>query len=181
MGTAAAIWLIFTPTGRRSGSITAAGMATLPQRLGGGSARTPQNGTVRVYLEKIADPRDANRIALAIDALSANSDHETITPTSSAIAAAQVRQLANISLIVHAIMGAVAFTLILLTGNTISQGVRERIPELAVLKTIGFSGRNVLLLVLAESVLLALVGLVVGVLPALRAMRLRVVDALAGW
>lgn len=189
------------------------------------SARTSQKGTVAVYLEKIADPREANRIALAIDTLSANSDHETITQTSSAIAAAQVRQLGNISLIVHAIMGAVAFTLILLTGNTISQGVRERIPELAVLKTIGFSGRNILLLVLAESILLlalggiaglaladavvgivhtlkgphlpmapiawaiwlrglglmALVGLVVGVLPALRAMRLRVVDALAGW
>jgi putative ABC transport system permease protein len=188
------------------------------------SARASQNGTVRVYLEKIADPRDANRIALGVDALSANSDHETFTQTSSAIAAARVRQLGNISLIVHAVMGAVAFTLILLTGNTISQGVRERIPELAVLKTIGFSGRNILFLVLAESVLLlalggvtglaladatvgvvlslkgphlpmapiawaiwlrglglmALVGLVVGVLPALRAMRLRVVDALAG-
>jgi putative ABC transport system permease protein len=189
------------------------------------SAQASQNGTARVYLEKIADPREANRISLAIDALSANSDHETFTQTSSAIAAAQVRQLANISLIVHAIMGAVAFTLILLTGNTISQGVRERIPELAILKTIGFSGRDILLLVLAESVallalggiaglaladavvgvvhtlrgphlpmapiawaiwlrglgLMALVGLVVGLLPALRAMRLRVVDALAGW
>jgi putative ABC transport system permease protein len=189
------------------------------------SARVSQNGTARVFLEKIADPREANRIALAIDALSANSDHETFTQTSSAIAAAQVRKLANISLIVHAIMGAVAFTLILLTGNTISQGVRERIPELAILKTIGFSGRDILLLVLAESVtllalggfaglaladvvvdvvlmskgphlpmapialaiwlrglgLMALVGLIVGVLPALRAMRLRVVDALAGW
>jgi putative ABC transport system permease protein len=189
------------------------------------SERTSQNGTVAVYLETIADPRDANRISLAIDALSANSDHETMTQTSSAIAAAQVRQLGNISLIVHAIMGAVAFTLILLTGNTISQAVRERIPELAILKTIGFSGRNILLLVLAESVsllalggiiglavadavvgavhglkgphlpmapiawaiwlrgvgLMVLVGLVVGVLPALRAMRLRVIDALAGW
>jgi putative ABC transport system permease protein len=189
------------------------------------AARASQKGTVSVYLERIADSREANRIALAIDALSANSDHETVTQTSSAIAAARVRQLGNISLIVHAIMGAVAFTLILLTGNTISQGVRERIPELAILKTIGFSGRNILLLVLAESVLLlalggiaglaladgvvgvvhtlrgphlpmapiawaiwlrglglmALVGVVVGALPALRAMRIRVVDALAGW
>jgi putative ABC transport system permease protein len=188
-------------------------------------ARASQNGTVGVYLETIADPREANRISLAIDALSANSDHETKTESSSAIAARQVRRLGNISLIVHAIMGAVAFTLMLLTGNAISQGVRERIPELAILKTIGFSGRDILLLVLAESVLLlalggiaglaladgvvgivhmlkgphlpmapiawaiwlrglglmALIGLVVGVLPATRAMRLRVVDALAGW
>ena len=132
------------------------------------SARTSQKGTVAVYLEKIADPREANRIALAIDTLSATSYYETITQTSSAIAAAQVRQLGNISLIVHAIMGAVASTLILLTGNTISQGVRERIPELAVLKTIGFSGRNILLLASAESILLLALGGIAGLALAVR-------------
>ena len=55
-------------------------------------------------------------------------------------------------------MGAVFFTLILLTGNTMAQAVRERIPELAILKTIGFSNRSVLDLVLAEAVLLLLLG-----------------------
>ena len=55
-------------------------------------------------------------------------------------------------------MGAVFFTLLLLTGNTMAQAVRERIPELAVLKTIGFSNRSVLWLVLAESVLLIVLG-----------------------
>lgn len=93
------------------------------------SARASQNGTARVYLEKIADPREANRIALAIDALSANSDHETFTQTSSAIAAAQVRKLANITLIVHAIMGAVAFTLILLTGTPSLKGCASAFPS----------------------------------------------------
>jgi putative ABC transport system permease protein len=105
-----------------------------------------------------------------------------------------------------------------------AQAVRERIPELAVLKTIGFSNRSVLWLVLAESVLLVVlggalglaiaaalmpvvssasggmlqlpsvlpqtwaigialmiaIGVLVGLLPALRAMRLNIVDALAG-
>jgi ABC-type antimicrobial peptide transport system permease subunit len=61
---------------------------------------------------------------------------------------------ADIGLIVTAIMGAVFFTLLLLTGNTMAQAVRERIPELAVLKTIGFTDATVLVLVLAESVLL---------------------------
>jgi putative ABC transport system permease protein len=69
-----------------------------------------------------------------------------------------VSQFADIGLIVGAIMGAVFFTLILLTGNTMAQAVRERIPELAVLKTIGFSSRSVLALVLTESVLLLLIG-----------------------
>ena len=60
-------------------------------------------------------------------------------------------------------MGAVFFTLVLLTGNTMAQAVRERIPELAVLKTIGFSNGTVLILVLAESVLLLLLGGAIGV------------------
>src|SRR3546814_20425717 len=59
-------------------------------------------------------------------------------------------------------MGAVFFTLLLLTGNTMAQAVRERIPELAVLKTIGFRDGAVLGLVLAESVLLVLIGGVLG-------------------
>ena len=166
----------------------------------------------------------ADRVALAIDTLSANSDHETKTQTETAFNQAFAKQFADIGLIVTAIMGAVFFTLLLLTGNTMAQAVRERIPELAVLKTIGFSNRSVLWLVLAEAVLLVLlggtiglgiaallvpavtaasggmiqlpgmlpqtwllglllmllIGAVVGLLPALRGMRLNIVDALAG-
>jgi putative ABC transport system permease protein len=59
-------------------------------------------------------------------------------------------------------MGAVFFTLILLTGNTMAQAVRERVPELAVLKTIGFSNHSVLALLLAESVLLIVFGGAIG-------------------
>ncbi|MCK9537682.1 ABC transporter permease [Dokdonella sp.] len=176
------------------------------------------------YVVQLSDPADADRVAQAIDALSANSDHETKTQTANAFNASFAKQLGNIGLIVTAIVGAVFFTLILLTGNTMAQAVRERIPELAVLKTIGFSNRSVLGLVLAEAVLMLLVGgilgmllatavvpalgkgsggmiqlpqlgirdwieglvlmiligVVVGVLPALRGMRLRIVDALAG-
>ena len=166
----------------------------------------------------------ADRAALAIDKLSANSDHETKTQSEAAFNQSFAKQFADIGLIVTAIMGAVFFTLLLLTGNTMAQAVRERIPELAVLKTIGFSNRSILWLVLAEAILLVvlggliglgiaalimpavsaasggmiqlpgvmpqtwLVGLllmlviggIVGLLPALRGMRLNIVDALAG-
>jgi putative ABC transport system permease protein len=94
--------------------------------------------------------------------LSTNSDHETKTQTEQAFNAAFVSQFGDIGLIVGAIMGAVFFTLILLTGNTMAQAVRERIPELAVLKTIGFSNHSVLALVLAESVLLIVLGGAIG-------------------
>lgn len=170
------------------------------------------------------DPAQASQVAQAIDALSANSDHETKSQTESAFQQAFAKQFADIGLIVTAIMGAVFFTLVLLTGNTMAQAVRERIPELATLKTLGFTDATVLTLVLTESVLLVVlggvlgmglsaailpglarasggmlpvqtvvpetwlmglalmlaIGLIVGLLPALRAQRLKIVDALAG-
>ena len=166
----------------------------------------------------------ANRVAKAVDKLSENSDHETKTQSEAAFNQSFAKQFADIGLIVTAIMGAVFFTLLLLTGNTMAQAVRERIPELAVLKTLGFTNGTVLVLVLVESVLLIVlggvlgmglasvmipvvsgasngmialpsipaqtwalglslmvaIGLIVGALPATRAMRLKIVDALAG-
>jgi putative ABC transport system permease protein len=125
-------------------------------QFGGGS-------TVGWYQVKLSDRNQADRVAHAIDSLSEDSDHETKTQSEQAFQAAFVSQYANIGLIVTAIMGAVFFTLVLLTGNTMAQAVRERIPELAVLKTIGFSNRTVLVLVLVEAVLLLLLGGVIGV------------------
>lgn len=186
--------------------------------------RTFGGGTIGWFIARVNDPRQSEQVAAAIDALSANSDHETKTQTEQAFNLAFVKQLGDIGLIVGAIMAAVFFTLILLTGNTMAQAVRERIPELAVLKTLGFSNTSVLGLVLGESVLLILIGgvlglglaqillpivnagsggrmnfppigastwvtglslmvgigLLIGLLPALRGMRLRIVDALAG-
>ncbi len=176
------------------------------------------------YVVNLTNPADANRVAQAIDALSHNSDHETRTQTEQAFQAAFIKQIGDIGLIVGGIMAAVFFTLLLLTGNTMAQAVRERIPELAVMKTLGFGDGTVLALVLAESVLLVvlggvlgmalatlllpavnaaagggivlpplgwhswllglalmvLIGLLVGALPAVRGMRLKIVDALAG-
>ena len=116
------------------------------------------------YVLRVAQPKDADRVARAIDTLSANSDHETKTQSEDAFQTSFVSQFADIGLIVGSIMGAVFFTLILLTGNTMAQAVRERIPELAILKTIGFSNRSVLALVLAESVLLLALGGAIGLL-----------------
>jgi len=127
-------------------------------------ARTMDHGNVGWYIIKVSERHLAQQVAQSIDALSANSDHETKTQTEQAFQAAFVSQFADIGLIVGAIMGAVFFTLILLTGNTMAQAVRERIPELAILKTVGFSNRSVLVLVLSESVLLILLGGVIGLL-----------------
>jgi len=121
-------------------------------------ARAFGNGNVGWYVIQVTDSKLAPGVAQAVDALSGNSDHETKTQTEQAFDAAFVSQYADVGLIVGAIMGAVFFTLVLLTGNTMAQAVRERIPEIAVLKTIGFSNRSVLALVLTESVLLIVLG-----------------------
>ena len=124
---------------------------------------TPYNqGQVGWYVTRVADANQADRVAKAIDAISANSDHETRTQTEQAAMASWMKQIADIGLIVSSIMGAVFFTLLLLSGNTMMQAVRERTSEIAVLKTIGFPGRSVLAMVLAESVLLLVIGGVIG-------------------
>ena len=126
---------------------------------------TPYNrGQAGWYVTRVTDVNQADAVAKAIDALSANSDHETRTQTEQAATASWVKQFANVGLIVTSVMGAVFFTLMLLAGNTMMQTVRERTDELAVLKTIGFSSTSMLTMVLAESVLLLVLGGVIGIL-----------------
>ena len=125
------------------------------QRLRQGPRGLVHRAARRRRLTPTASPRP-------IDALSANSDHETKTQTEEAFNQAFAKQIGDIGLIVTAIMGAVFFTLLLLTGNTMAQAVRERIPELAVLKTIGFTNRSVLCWCWPKSVLLVAHRRVIG-------------------
>src|ERR1700730_35160 len=114
------------------------------------------------YVLKLDSPDDAVRVAKAIDDKFANSSTETKTETESAFAASFAKQFGNIELLILTIGSVVFFTLLLVTGNTMAISVRERTSELAVLKAIGFTDRSVLFLVLAESVVIALVGGILG-------------------
>jgi len=127
-------------------------------------AETPYNhGRVGWYQVIVRDPLAAAAVARAIDALSANSDHETRTQTEEAAAAGWIRQLADIGALSSSIMAAVLFTLLLLTGHATMAALNERQAEFAVLKTLGFTDRTVLSLVLAESTGLLLAGGVLGI------------------
>ena len=117
---------------------------------------------VHYYLVGIDDPSQATQISSTIDGLFANSPNETRTQTESALAQMQLRQLGDINLIVNMIVGAVLFTLLFLTANTMMQSVRERTSELAVLKTLGFSDGKVLALVLIESAMLCVFAAIAG-------------------
>jgi len=181
------------------------------------------SGRAGIYVMKLKDPEYARSVAETIDKTFENSPDETKTQTEKDWNVGFAKQFGDIGLMVRWILFAVFFTLLLVVGNTMAQSVRERIPELAVLKTLGFSDGSVLGFVLAEAVAMCLIGaavgmsiatgigimvqksaganfplsvdgrvwlasliamillsLGVGLLPALRARRLKIVDALAG-
>jgi putative ABC transport system permease protein len=182
--------------------------------------RTQSKGTASFFFLKTADPKLATQIGAKVDALFANSPHETHTVTPRQMAQTQFKQIGDIALVVNAIVGAIFFALLFSVGSVMAQSVRERTPELAILKTVGFTDGAVLALLLTETlvfclfsagiglglaelafplirksigfqasagpILLAGLGFAValavisGVPPAIRAMRLQIVDALAG-
>ena len=180
-------------------------------------------GRTNFFILKLADSNQAQAIAQAVDKMFENSPDETKTQTEKDFQVSFVKQIGDIGMIVRWILFAVFFTLLLVVGNTMAQSVRERIPELAVLKTLGFSDGSVLSFVLAEAaamcalggfiglglatllgagvekgtggqfqlnvgsyvwtigvIAIVLMSIAVGLLPALRARRLKIVDALAG-
>lgn len=184
-------------------------------------ARDQGEDQVGWFIVRVDDPENAKAVADRIDAGFANSTYETETSTEKAFMQGFAKQIGNIGKILTAVLTAVFFTILLVTGNTMAQSVRERTSEMAVLKTLGFTDTRVLLLVMAESLALAVLGaglglglgwlmvqsgdptggglpiffippkdlllgaglalvlgFVSGVLPAVQAMRLRIVDAL---
>lgn len=183
-------------------------------------ARNPRaKGLAGVFVVLVDDPNKSEEIASVIDAKFENSSDETKTQSEQEFQLGFARQLGDIGLIVNLITSAVFFSILFLTGVSMSQAVRERIPELAVLKVLGFKDRTVMFLVLAEAFLLCFIGaltgmlsasfltttlppefpittdsrvwiiagisvvvlsLLIGVPPALRALRIKIVDALAG-
>lgn len=187
-------------------------------------ARQVGKGKTGWYIVRIADSIQARGISASIDTLFMNSPDETKTQPEKEFAIGFAKQIGDIGALVTRILVAVFFTILILTGNTMAQSIRERIPELAILKTLGFSDGKVTALVLAEAVLLlilggaigmgaavaampalngstggrfpplfvgpetwllaavvaAVVALVIGLPPALRANRLNIVDALSG-
>jgi len=133
-------------------------------------ARQFGRGGAGTYTVTLGDPDRAAEVAREIDRRFENSPDETRTQTEKDFQLGFIKQIGEIGLIVNAILAAVFFTILLLTGNTMAQAVRERIPELAILKTLGFRDVQVMSFVLAEAVLLVMIGGLGGMLLASGAM-----------
>jgi putative ABC transport system permease protein len=183
-------------------------------------ARTLNKGTVRNFYAIASDPKHAAEVSDTIDRAFANSSNETKTASFRELAQQQMRSIGDLNFAIRSIVSAVLVALLFSTATMMMQTIRERTPEFAVLKTLGFTDRAVFLMVVAEAlgvcVAAALMGLglamgvfpyaskfipglsmplvVIGsgllgavfvalisaVLPASRAAKLQVVDALAG-
>ena len=182
--------------------------------------RSQAKGTTSFFLLRTADAKKGPEIGAQVDKLFANSPYETRTITPRQMAQNQLKQIGDIGLVINAIVGAIFFALLFSVGAVMAQSMRERIPELAILKTLGFTDAGVMRLLLAETLIFCIfsagIGLgiaallfpvirntigfqasagailfagfgfavalavVCGLPPAIRAMRLQIVDALAG-
>ena len=126
--------------------------------------RVTEKGTISRFLVRIMDPGHGGQIGRQIDKLFANSPVATRTSSERSGAQSGLQFFGDVNFLTSAVLGAVFFMLLFLSGNTMLQSVRERIPEFAVLKALGFSDSTVLSLVIAESVLLCIFAAAVGLL-----------------
>ena len=125
-------------------------------------ARALKKGTVNHFNVAVSDPKLATHVADAVDARFANSSHETKTESLRELAQESMQAIGDFDFLIRAVVGAVLVALLFATTTMMVQSIHERTPELAVVKTVGFTDRAVFLLVLAEALAVFLAGAVCG-------------------
>lgn len=123
-----------------------------------------RRGMVGMYDILIDNPANSSRIAGAIDQMFRNSTAETKTESEQAFVVGFLSLLGNVKMFLMAIAAAVMFTVLLVSANTMAMSVRERVREVGVLKTLGFTPGAVLGLILGEACLISLGGGAIGFL-----------------
>ena len=126
------------------------------------SLSATKRGTVGTFAILADSAESVPRIGREIDDMFRNSDTQTKTESEQAFQLGFISMLGNVKLFLLSICGAVVFTILLVVGNTMAMSVRERIKEIGVLKTLVFTTAQVLLMIIAESVIIAMVGGMLG-------------------
>lgn len=117
---------------------------------------------IQQYHIEVASKDDVVRVAKAIDATFRNAPYPTKTENEQAFMLSFVKFLGNLKLFLAALFGAVAFTVLLVSANTLSMSVRERTREIGIMKTLGFTHTVILGVILGEAALIALTGGAIG-------------------
>jgi putative ABC transport system permease protein len=125
-------------------------------------SRTFGRDTIGMVAVRLNHADQAPQVAKKIDAMFANSSTETKTNTERAFMQSFANQMGNIGALVTGVAAAVFFTMLLVTANTMGQSIRERINEIAVMKTLGFSALGVTALVFGEALLVTAIGGIIG-------------------
>ncbi len=120
-------------------------------------------GFVGWYWIKAASLEAVERLPKQIDAMFENSDRPTRTETEKEMQNGFVSMLGNVKLLVTSIGTIIVCVILLIAANTMAMTARERVTEIAVLRTLGFPKRTILGLILGESLLLSLIGGLLGV------------------
>ena len=130
-------------------------------------ARLAGKGNVSHFNVAVFDPRQAVTVADAIDRRFTNSSNETRTESLRQLAQSQMQSIGDLNFLIRAIVGAVLVALLFATATMMMQSTRERTPELAVLKTLGFSDRVVFVFILAEAAIVCVAAAAFGLVLAL--------------
>ncbi|HEY3204237.1 MAG TPA: ABC transporter permease [Thermoanaerobaculia bacterium] len=122
------------------------------------------NKVTGLYYLKVATAEDVPRVAAAIDKMFENSDAPTKTLTEKQFQLQFMEMMGNVKLLIHGISLIILFAVTLIVANTVAMSARERVTEIAVMRTLGFRRTHILSFILSESVLMSLLGGVLGVL-----------------
>lgn len=121
-------------------------------------ARALGKGSVSHFNASIFDPRQAASVADAIDLRFANSTHATKTESLRELAQMQLQSIGDLNFLIRAVVSAVLVALFFATTTMLMQSVRERTPELAVLKTLGFANSTLFLFIVAEAAFVCVIA-----------------------
>ena len=121
-------------------------------------ARGSNRSYAGTFTSLVDTPDDVPRVSTAIDQMFSNAEEPTHTESEYAFGLSFLSFLGNIKLALMSICGAVTFTILLVAGNTMAMSVRERVREVGILKTLGFTPGMVIGLLLGESGVISLLG-----------------------
>ena len=118
---------------------------------------------VGFYMIGVTRPDVAADAAVAVDNTFKNSLAETLTETEKAFQQGFIAMSGAIVTAIQIVSLVVIVVILAVVANTMAMTTRERVGEYAILKTLGFVGRHIGGLILGESLMITMMGCLLGI------------------